>query len=102
MEIRDGWNTTLGRRKFDVTLDDSDFQGLLTDVGLHPETHVPAGIKFRILRQQAAILALGELHAYLSRSGDDEEADKDAVREAEEAVTERNSLLRQLMEQARQ
>lgn len=87
----------MGRRKFDITLDDTDFSGLLVDVGLDPTMHVAAGPKFTILRCQAAILSLGELISYLKRSGDDDDTLKNAINEHEAAVGERNTELRKLM-----
>lgn len=99
MEIRDGWNTALGRRKFDLTIDDGDFRALLADVGLDPGLHVSSGVKFRIMRQHAAVLSLGELVTFaLSRPGEHPEEDVSAaVREKDAAVEERNRLLRQLL-----
>lgn len=101
MEIRDGWTAPYGRRKFDVTFDEGDFRCLLSDLRLSPETHVPGGVKFRIMRQQAAVLSLGEMAAYLKAAGDPEDQLPLILEEHAAALTERNDILRQLVEGAR-
>lgn len=101
MEIVDGWSTEYQHRKFSVALNETDFSGLLADLGLDPGLHVRADVKFRILRQHAAFLVLGELADYLRHhTGDGADDPAPYVREQEAALDERNKLLREVWEKA--
>jgi hypothetical protein len=61
MEVRDGWNTEMGRLKFDVTVDESDLARLLIEYGMEPgdRARLTTIESFQLLSAEAQYLSAG-------------------------------------------
>lgn len=72
MEVRDGWTTEMGRTKFDVTVDQTDYQEWLIEAGVDPASiyKIPLDIKFRVIQLLAASYSLTALVEYYEREGE--------------------------------
>lgn len=76
MEVRDGWNTELGRKKFDVTVDETDYHHWLGESGVNlaNASQVPIKVKFRVFQLLAAGFSLAAQLEHHKDQGEGEAA----------------------------
>jgi hypothetical protein len=97
MQVRTGWNTEMGRKKFDVTLEESDLGRMLLDNGIPTAWQgklKPAEV-FQLMYLEADRFAKVVLADYFGRVSDDEGKRK-ALAEADASQKTRDSIFAQI------
>jgi hypothetical protein len=93
MEVREGWNTPMGRKKFDVTFEEADLRRILIENGI-PAEHapdLPANLVFQLLECSARGYA--KLTLAQNLAADEEPGADQALREAQAAKEAREKVL---------
>lgn len=91
MQVRDGWSAEYARKKFDVSLEEDDWERFVAEKNI--DEPVPLVYKFRIMQLQAAVLSLAVLVEYHQHLGEAKQA-----AEAASEQSERQEALDKLLE----
>jgi hypothetical protein len=97
MEVRQGWNTAMGRNKFDVTIEEADIARIFIEHDLPPErsSEVPAKLVFQVMEHTASLYA-GAVHVrFYTAEGQHDQAQA-CVREIAEVKAKRDSILAEI------
>ncbi len=72
MEVRSGWNTEMGRKKFDVTIQEPDLWRMLAANGIPPDraSDLTSGEAFQVMWLEAEIVAKATLVIHLEGQDD--------------------------------
>lgn len=97
MQVRTGWNTEMGRKKFDVTMEETDLARMLSDNGI-PTAWAgklrPAEV-FQVMYLEADRFAKVVLAQHFGSVGDDDGKRK-ALAEADGSQKTRDAIIAQI------